>query len=67
MMTIVVNAEEKFGVRIPDNEVKNLRRSATPSPSSQAPRADASPDGRAYPRVGRPSGGRDSPVARGAG
>jgi acyl carrier protein len=25
MMTIVVNAEEKFGVRIPDDEVKNLR------------------------------------------
>ena len=24
MMTIVVNAEEKFGVRIPDEEVKNL-------------------------------------------
>jgi len=23
MMTIVVNAEEKFGVRIPDDEVKN--------------------------------------------
>jgi acyl carrier protein len=25
MMTIVVNAEEKFGVRIPDSEVKNLK------------------------------------------
>ncbi|GAA0321603.1 acyl carrier protein [Kineococcus aurantiacus] len=25
MMTIVVNAEEKFGVRIPDEDVKNLR------------------------------------------
>ena len=25
MMTIVVNAEDKFGVRIPDDEVKNLR------------------------------------------
>ena len=25
MMTIVVNAEEKFGVTIPDDEVKNLR------------------------------------------
>ena len=24
MMTIVVNAEEKFGVRIPDDDVKNL-------------------------------------------
>jgi hypothetical protein len=24
MMTIVVNAEEQFGVRIPDDEVKNL-------------------------------------------
>ncbi len=24
MMTIVVNAEDKFGVRIPDEEVKNL-------------------------------------------
>ena len=24
MMTIVVNAEEKFGVRMPDDEVKNL-------------------------------------------
>ena len=24
MMTIVVNAEEKYGVRIPDEEVKNL-------------------------------------------
>lgn len=24
MMTIVVNAEEKFGVRIPDDQVKNL-------------------------------------------
>ena len=24
MMTIVVNAEEQFGVRIPDEEVKNL-------------------------------------------
>ncbi|NAZ78449.1 acyl carrier protein, partial [Kineococcus sp. T13] len=23
--TIVVNAEEKFGVRIPDEDVKNLR------------------------------------------
>ena len=25
MMTIVVNAAEKFGVRIPDDEVKNLK------------------------------------------
>ena len=25
MMTIVVNAEEKFGVTIPDEEVKNLK------------------------------------------
>ena len=25
MMTIVVNAEEKFNVRIPDDEVKNLK------------------------------------------
>ncbi|GAB77287.1 acyl carrier protein [Austwickia chelonae] len=25
MMTIVVNAEEKFGVTIPDEEVKNIR------------------------------------------
>ena len=25
MMTIVVNAEEKFGVRIPDDDVKSLR------------------------------------------
>ena len=25
MMTIVVNSEEKFGVRIPDEEVKNLK------------------------------------------
>ena len=25
MMTIVVNAEEKFGVRIPDEDVKNLK------------------------------------------
>ena len=25
MMTIVVNAEEKFGVTIPDDEVKNLK------------------------------------------
>ncbi|AKT52132.1 acyl carrier protein [Arsenicicoccus sp. oral taxon 190] len=25
MMTIVVNAEERFGVRIPDEEVKNLK------------------------------------------
>jgi acyl carrier protein len=25
MMTIVVNAEEKFGVRIPDDDVKNLK------------------------------------------
>ncbi len=25
MMTIVVNAEEKFGTRIPDDDVKNLR------------------------------------------
>jgi acyl carrier protein len=24
MMTIVVNAEDKFGVKIPDEEVKNL-------------------------------------------
>ena len=24
MMTIVVNAEDKFGVKIPDDEVKNL-------------------------------------------
>ena len=25
MMTIVVNAEEKFGVKIPDDDVKNLK------------------------------------------
>ena len=25
MMTIVVNAEEKFGVRIPDDDVKDLK------------------------------------------
>ncbi|MCA0438157.1 MAG: acyl carrier protein [Austwickia sp.] len=25
MMTIVVNAEEKFGVKIPDDQVKNLK------------------------------------------
>ena len=25
MMTIVVNAEDKFGVKIPDDEVKNLK------------------------------------------
>ena len=25
MMTIVVNAEERFGIRIPDDDVKNLR------------------------------------------
>ena len=25
MMTIVVNAEEKFGVKIPDEEVENLK------------------------------------------
>jgi acyl carrier protein len=25
MMTIVVNAEEKFGVKIPDDEVQNLK------------------------------------------
>jgi acyl carrier protein len=25
MMTIVVNAEEKFGIRIPDDDVKNLK------------------------------------------
>jgi acyl carrier protein len=25
MMTIVVNAEEKFGVRIPDDDVKSLK------------------------------------------
>jgi acyl carrier protein len=25
MMTIVVNAEEQFGVRIPDDDVKNLK------------------------------------------
>ena len=25
MMTIVVNAEERFGVKIPDNDVKNLK------------------------------------------
>ncbi|MDY6054311.1 acyl carrier protein [Micrococcus sp.] len=25
MMTIVVNAEEQFGVKIPDEEVKNLK------------------------------------------
>ncbi len=25
MMTIVVNAEDKFGVKIPDEEVKNLK------------------------------------------
>jgi acyl carrier protein len=25
MMTIVVNAEEKFDVKIPDEEVKNLK------------------------------------------
>lgn len=25
MMTIVVNAEDKFGVRIPDDDVKNLK------------------------------------------
>lgn len=25
MMTVVVNAEDKFGVRIPDDDVKNLK------------------------------------------
>ena len=25
MMTIVVNAEERFGIRIPDDDVKNLK------------------------------------------
>ena len=41
MMTIVVNAEEKFGVRIPDDEVKNLNTVATRSASSPRRRADA--------------------------
>ncbi len=42
MMTIVVNAEEKFDVKIPDEEVKNLRPWATQSTTSPRPRPDAS-------------------------
>ena len=29
MMTIVVNAEERFGVRIPDDELKTVRDAVT--------------------------------------
>ena len=37
MVEVVVAAEEKFGVKIPDDDVKNLRPSATPSPTSRRP------------------------------
>ena len=40
MMTIVVNAEEKFGVRSPTTRSRTSRPSATPSASSPARRAD---------------------------
>ena len=63
MMTIVVNAEEKFGVRIPDDEVKNLKTvgdavsfiaKARPEPSPSAP-------GPVHCRAGRRRGHCDRP------
>ena len=38
MMTIVVNAEEKFDVKIPDEEVKNLKTVGDAVTSSSRPR-----------------------------
>ena len=38
MVEVVVAAEEKFSVKIPDEEVKASRPSAMPSPSSNAPK-----------------------------
>ena len=35
MMTIVVNAEEKFGVRIPDDDVKGLSTVGDAVPTSR--------------------------------
>ena len=51
MMTIVVNAEEKFGVRIPDDEVKNLKTvgdavgfiASAPGLTSRTPRCRPAP------------------------
>ena len=62
MMTIVVNAEEKFGVRIPDDDVKNLddggrRRHLHPAGAGLTP-ADAA--GLAQPS-GRPPALRPHP------
>ena len=53
MMTIVVNAEEKFGVRIPATTSRTSRPSATPSRTSRAPRAAAA-RGRRRRRADRP-------------
>ena len=43
MMTIVVNAEEKFGSASPTKRSRTSRPSVTPSPSSRSPRADTAP------------------------
>ena len=40
MVEVVVAAEEKFGVTIPDDEVKNLKTVGDAVASSRAPRAD---------------------------
>jgi acyl carrier protein len=71
MMTIVVNAEEKFSVRIPDEDVKNLRTvgdavayisqaQASPPPRPAPPRRPAHPCTTPQFAV-RASGGADRP------
>ena len=52
MMTIVVNAEEKFGVRIPDEEVKNLKTVGDAVSFIAPPR----------PLPGHPGGGGGAPA-----
>ena len=47
MVEVVVACEEKFGVSIPDDEVKNLKTVVTPSPSSSTPGLARSPPFRA--------------------
>ena len=56
MVEVVVAAEEKFGVSIPDDEVKNLKTVGDAVRSSRTPRAE--------PRPGRPSGRRATTVPR---
>ena len=46
MMTIVVNAEEKFDVKIPDDEVKNLKTVGDAVTFIARPRAEPSRRGR---------------------